>query len=119
MTPVTARKLKQANMISMDEIAKPGATTGIKRAVLFKMVDWLLANPEANMKRIMDISDRILPKNLFGNQRSSFRQLIAEENNWYQLLMEDMNRFRERFIRLSMSFSAAALTFPALLREEI
>ena len=104
MTPVTARKLKQANMISMDEIAKPGATTGIKRAVLFKMVDWLLANPEANMKRIMDISDRILPKNLFGNQRSSFRQLIAEENNWYQLLIKLMHLNPEVMPQLIKSF---------------
>ena len=104
MTPVTARKLKQANMISMDEIAKPGATTGIKRAVLFKMVDWLLANPEANMKRIMDISDRVLPKNLFGNQRSSFRQLIAEENNWYQLLIKLMHLNPEVMPQLIKSF---------------
>ena len=66
---------------------------GMKRAALYKFVEWLMADPEANMKKAMDRSDKLLPKNLFGSQRAAFRRAIDEENNWYQLFkkIEDLN----------------------------
>ena len=104
MTPAAAQKKKQARVLSMSEISRTGAKTAIKRAVLFKMVDYLMANPEANIKKIMSLSDKILPDNLFGNQRASFRQLINDENNWYQLIMKVMHLNPEVMPQLIKSF---------------
>ena len=105
MTPAALLKqARRSNVISMDEAVKPGASQGIKRAVLYKMVDWLMEDPEKNIKRVMSVSDKVLPENLFGNQRASFRQLIAEENNWYQLIMKTLNLNPEVMPQLVKSF---------------
>lgn len=77
--------------ITNDDIVKPGITTGIKRAALYKLVDYLVANPEENVKKVFDKADKALPNNLFAAQRNGFKRAIADHNNWYQLLMKVMN----------------------------
>ena len=68
--------------------AGQGASAGIKRAALNKFVDWLMADPETNMKKALDRTDKILPNNLFASQRNAFRRAVDEENNWYRLLQK-------------------------------
>lgn len=68
------------------DIAGQGATAGVKRAALYRFVDWLMTDPEANLKKAMVRSDKLLPHNLFYSQRAAFRRAIDEENNWYQLI---------------------------------
>lgn len=94
----------QTTSVASKDIVRPGVLTGLKRAALNKLIDWLLANPEVNIKRIMGITDKTLPKDLFRNQRTSFRLAIQEENNWYQLLMKVMKLNPEVMPHLLKSF---------------
>lgn len=80
---------EQADMNRLD-IAGPGVGVGAKRKALYKFVDWLMADPEANLKKAMERSDKLLPKDLFGSQRDAFRRAIEDENNWYQLFEKMM-----------------------------
>lgn len=90
--------------VAINEIVKPGFSAKVKRAALYKLVDYLMANPETNIKKVMDLADRTLPKNLFPSQRTSFRQAIDEQNNWYQLLMKLMTLNPEVMPQLIKSF---------------
>ncbi len=87
-----------------EDVVKPGMTTGLKRAALYKLIDYLSDDPEANIRKIMDLSDKALPKNLFHNQRVAFRRAIDEENNWYQLIMKLMHLNPEVVPQLLKSF---------------
>ncbi len=69
-------------------VAGPGASAGIKRAALNKAVDWLMTDPETNLKKAFERVDGILPSSLFGSQRNAFRRAMEEENNWYQLIQK-------------------------------
>ena len=44
------------------------ATDHIKRAAFEKAVDYFLADPEHNIVKIMDLIDKVAPKNLFAVQ---------------------------------------------------
>ena len=77
--------VKGQSDLRQPDIAGPGVGSGTKRKALYKFVDWLMEDPETNMKKAMDRSDKLLPKDLFGSQRIAFRRAIEEENNWYQL----------------------------------
>ncbi len=63
------------------------AADSIKRASLNKTVDYLLADPEHNVAKMLDLVDKVAPKNLFPSQRTAFRKAIETKNNWYQLIM--------------------------------
>ena len=67
------------------------ATDHIKRAAYEKAVDYLLADPENHIVKIMDLLDKAAPADLFASQRAAFRGAIDEKSNWYQLLMHIMN----------------------------
>ncbi len=67
------------------------ATDHIKRAAYEKAVDYLLADPENHIVKIMDLLDKAAPADLFASQRAAFRGAIDDKSNWYQLLMHIMN----------------------------
>ncbi len=69
-------------------LAKPGRSTGVKRAAMNKLIDYVAKEPEEHINKIMDLVDTVAPKDLFGNQRRSFREAIDERNNWYELIMK-------------------------------
>ncbi len=79
------------------------ATDHIKRAAYDKAVDYLLADPENHIVKIMDLLDKAAPADLFASQRAAFRGAIDEKSNWYQLLMHIMNdlnpEVRDSFIK--------------------
>lgn len=90
--------------IAIEKVAKPGITTGLKRSVLNKLIDYLLADPENRSRKIMDLTDRALPKNLFANQRIAIRRAIDTQNNWYQLIMRLASMNPEVMPQLLKSF---------------
>ncbi len=105
MTTATATKTTEpTKTITVNDAVKPGIATGLKRAALNKLIDYLLVDPEARIKKIMDVSDKTLPKNLFVNQRKSFRNAINNEDNWYQLLMRVMHMNSDVMPQLLKSF---------------
>ena len=67
------------------------ATDHIKRAAFEKAVDYFLADPEHNIVKIMDLIDKVAPKDLFASQRAAFRGAIDDQSNWYRLIMHIMN----------------------------
>ena len=67
------------------------ATDHIKRAAFEKAVDYFLADPEHNIVKIMDLIDKVAPKDLFASQRTAFRGAIDDQSNWYRLIMRIMN----------------------------
>ena len=67
------------------------ATDHIKRAAFEKAVDYFLADPEHNIVKIMDLIDKVAPKDLFASQRTAFRGAIDDQSNWYRLIMHIMN----------------------------
>ena len=77
------------------------ATDQIKRAAMMKTVDYLLADPEKNICNIMNMLDKVAPADVFPTQRETFKKVIAEKNNWYELIMKifDLNpEFRNEFL---------------------
>lgn len=67
------------------------ASDHIKRAAFEKAVDYFLADPEHNIVKIMDLIDKVAPKELFASQRAAFRGAIDDQSNWYRLIMHIMN----------------------------
>lgn len=66
------------------------ATDAMKKAAITKLMNYLLADPEKNINKIMDTLEPLLPKSLFPSQRESIRNAIEQKNNWYQLIMKIM-----------------------------
>lgn len=78
------------------------ATEQIKRAAMMKTVDYLLADPEKNVCNIMNMIDKVAPADVFPTQRATFKKVIAEKNNWYDLIMKILNlnpTFRDAFLK--------------------
>ena len=67
------------------------ATDHVKRAAYNKAVDYLLEDPEAHVRKIMDMLDKAAPDDLFSSQRKAFRTAIDSQNNWYQLIMKALD----------------------------
>lgn len=67
------------------------AADQVKRAAMNKTIDYFLADPETNIVKIMDMLDKVAPKDLFSSQRAAFRGAIDSKSNWYQLIMHIMN----------------------------
>ena len=45
-------------------------------------------NPEENIPRLIELSDRLLPAGWFGTQREAIRSAVHQKNNWYQLILK-------------------------------
>lgn len=58
-----------------------------KRAAANKLIDYILADPEQNIKKAMDRLDALLPNSLFAAQCDGIKQAVDEKNNWYQLIL--------------------------------
>lgn len=64
------------------------ASTKVKQAALYKLVDYLVKDPEKGIDTIMDRLEPLIPKSLYSSQRNAFRVAIEEKNNWYRLIMK-------------------------------
>ena len=63
-----------------------------KRTAANKLVDYLCADPESNMSKVMDKVNAICPDALFPAQREAFTKVMSDpDNNMYQLMMRIMN----------------------------
>ena len=63
-----------------------------KRTAANKLVDYLCADPENNMSKVMDKTNAICPDALFPAQREAFTKVMSDpDNNMYQLMMRIMN----------------------------
>lgn len=75
-----------------------------KKIALNQVVDYLLKDPETNIKKIMNMVDKYVPKSIFPVQREAIGGAIESENNWYQLLMKVMHLNPEVAGRLLKTF---------------
>ena len=68
-------------------------TDAIKRAALYKAIDYLMEDPERNIAKAMELVNTYVPDGIFPEQRKAFTRAIEEKNNWYQLLLKvaDLN----------------------------
>ena len=63
-------------------------TQAAERAALYKLIDYVDADPEGRIPKIMDTIDRYTPKDVFPTQRAAFRGAIDNRSNWYQLILK-------------------------------
>ena len=72
-----------------------------------KAYDYLEKDPEKNLPKLMDLLDKVLPKDLYASQRDAIRQVLNEpDGNWMQLVRslwtdidpEIIKRFFDNFI---------------------
>ena len=57
---------------------------------MYKLIDYVMEDPEANIHKVMNMLDKLAPKNLFPTQRETMRQAIEAKSNWYQLIMKQL-----------------------------
>ena len=65
------------------------ATDHIKRAAFEKAVDYFLADPEHNIVKIMDLIDKVAPKDLFSASSVSWchrrpKQLVPPDHAYHE-----------------------------------
>lgn len=70
------------------KLAKIGPSEKIKHAAMCKLIDYVMEDPEVNIHKVMNMLDKLAPKNLFPTQRETMRQAIEAKSNWYQLIMK-------------------------------
>ena len=70
--------------MSMTEKAKNAAL----KAVINQALGYLEKDPETNIPKLMNLVDKVVPEDWYVPQRAAFRNVIAEKNNWYQLIMK-------------------------------
>ena len=52
-----------------------------------KAYDYLEKDPENNLPKLVDLLDKVLPKDLYTSQRDAIRQVLNEpDGNWMQLV---------------------------------
>jgi len=49
---------------------------------------YLEGNPEENIPKLMKLVDQFSPDGWYENQRAAIRNVIAEKNSWYQLVLQ-------------------------------
>ena len=49
---------------------------------------YIEGNPDENIPKLMALADKLLPEGWYEGQRSALRTVIAEKNNWYQLVLK-------------------------------
>lgn len=79
-----------------------GVINSAKRVALNKTVDYLIQDPETNIRKVMSMVDKYVPESVFPTQRAAINGAIESENNWYQLIMKimDLNpKVRDRLIK--------------------
>ena len=65
-----------------DKARNMAITTAINTAL-----SYLEKDPEGNIPKVMDLVDKLSPKDWYVPQRTAFRKAIEEKNNWYQLIL--------------------------------
>ena len=66
-----------------EKVKNAAAAAAIQRAL-----DYLEKDPEANALKVMDMVDKITPKDWYVSQRRAVRQVLETRNNWYELVMK-------------------------------
>lgn len=73
-----------------------------KRVALNKTIDYLSADPDKNIPKVMDMVEKYVPANVFPTQRKAINDAIESQNNWYQLIMKVMHlnpKVRDRLLK--------------------
>ena len=69
-----------------------GMTNKVKSAAasaaIQKALAYLEKDPEANALKVMDMVDKIVPKDWYVSQRGAVREVLESKNNWYELVMK-------------------------------
>lgn len=70
-----------------------GLTQAAEGAALYKVIDYVEADPENHIAKIMDMVDKYVPASVFPAQRAAFHNAIDAKSTWYQLMMKifDLN----------------------------
>ena len=95
------------------------AANQIKRAAMYKVADGLSSDPEKNIPKMMGLLDKVVPDDLFPEQRKAIRTSIEGKDNWYQLIMRIMempSEFWKHFVR-TLAVDANLIAWP--LQEEM
>lgn len=66
----------------------PSLKDAARSAAVEQVLHYLEKDPEANIPKIMKLIDTVTPKDWYAKQRAAFRKVIADKDNWYQLIMK-------------------------------
>jgi MoaA/NifB/PqqE/SkfB family radical SAM enzyme len=94
----------KSKVVKAEKLAKPSATNRVKRAALYKLIDYLMEDPETNIEKILNLLDTVVPKALYANQRKAFRGAIEKKNNWYRLILKTLKMNPEVMPQLLKTF---------------
>ncbi len=59
----------------------------ILKAAITQGLNYLEKDPEANIPKLMDLIDKMVPDDWYVPQRAAFRKAIDEKSNWYELIL--------------------------------
>ena len=57
-------------------------------AVINQALSYLEKDPEANLPKLMELVDKVVPGDWYVSQRGAVRKAIREKSNWYQLILK-------------------------------
>lgn len=57
-------------------------------AAVTTILNYLEKDSETNIPKAMELMDKVLPEGWYESQRSAFRKVIADKDNWYQLILK-------------------------------
>lgn len=60
---------------------------GLQSFAVEHALKYVEKNPEENISKLLDISDKVFPSDWYAKPRVAFRNAVNEKNNWYQLLL--------------------------------
>lgn len=61
---------------------------GIQEFTIKQALKYLEKDPEKNAPKILDMVDKVFPKDWFKEARANIRKILDEKGNWYQLLLK-------------------------------
>lgn len=64
-----------------------GVKEAAERVALYKMIDYLLENPEKNIGKLLDTIDKFAPPSVFPVQRETIRRALSQDSNWYEFVL--------------------------------
>ena len=69
-----------------------GITDKVKNAAMSAVINQALSylekDPEANLPKLMELVDKVVPGDWYVSQRGAVRKAIREKSNWYQLILK-------------------------------
>ena len=60
----------------------------MRNVTIQQALRFIEGNPEENIPRLLEFSDRLLPAGWYGTQREAIREAVNQKSNWYQLILK-------------------------------